>query len=266
VWSHAVIWGVREDMGRTTTLKDQYIVMHEAASRLGNADAKSAINNADAAGNASVMEAEEAIMVRDFDKAWKAQQRAAINYGLGHSTVNLIKNLMAVSALTDKIAIAEFETMHFKNEAPNAQRQQSEREQVANCNAEILLQELEDEKKAAVKKRGKHRRKRTQRENRAPDESSTTAFDVWSPSAIPIPAASEAAVAPAPADRPQEPKVVARSDDCECCVCMEAQKSHIFIPCGHFCACQACAVIISTTTQECPMCRSISSKVLKVYQ
>lgn len=249
------------------TLKEYYRLMHRAASNSGNAAVTTAVNEADAAGNAAVNEAEDAIAVGDFDKAWKAQQQAAIEYGQGNNSKNLIKNLMAVSALTDKIALAEFETIRFKNEAQNSQKQLSEREQVANHNAEILLQELmEDERKAEVKRTGKQRRKRTQVAKQAPDKTSTTAFDVWSSSAIPVPAASEAAVAPAPAARPPAPLVAAESEDFECCVCMEAQKSHIFIPCGHFCVCQACAGIISATTQECPVCRSVSSKVFKVYQ
>ena len=52
----------------------------------------------------------------------------------------------------------------------------------------------------------------------------------------------------------------------ECCVCMETRKSHIFIPCGHFCACQQCAdAIMAADKPECPMCRHPADKHMRVY-
>ena len=54
-------------------------------------------------------------------------------------------------------------------------------------------------------------------------------------------------------------------EDAECCVCMEAAKSHSFIPCGHRCVCETCADNIMTTTKECPVCRGISMLACKIY-
>ena len=34
-------------------------------------------------------------------------------------------------------------------------------------------------------------------------------------------------------------------EDSECCVCMEANKTHILIPCAHLCVCEKCADAIS---------------------
>ena len=37
-----------------------------------------------------------------------------------------------------------------------------------------------------------------------------------------------------------------------CCVCMESAKDVVYIPCGHFCCCAACA----GRTRACPYCRA----------
>jgi len=54
--------------------------------------------------------------------------------------------------------------------------------------------------------------------------------------------------------------------DSECCVCMEANKTHILIPCAHLCVCENCAKTIMMTTKECPVCRAVSQQVYKVFQ
>jgi len=54
------------------------------------------------------------------------------------------------------------------------------------------------------------------------------------------------------------------ADDTECCVCMEANKTHILIPCGHVCVCQMCADVIMTTTNVCPVCHAVS-QVCQVF-
>ena len=52
----------------------------------------------------------------------------------------------------------------------------------------------------------------------------------------------------------------------ECCVCLESRKSHIFIPCGHFCACQRCAdEIMSADKPACPMCRHPADKHMRIF-
>mmetsp|Transcript_77330 Transcript_77330/g.125477 ORF Transcript_77330/g.125477 Transcript_77330/m.125477 type:complete len:112 (-) Transcript_77330:481-816(-) len=51
----------------------------------------------------------------------------------------------------------------------------------------------------------------------------------------------------------------------ECVVCMESEKSHILVPCGHQCVCKVCAVNLVSTKQACPVCRAPVSQVIKVY-
>ena len=46
----------------------------------------------------------------------------------------------------------------------------------------------------------------------------------------------------------------------------ETRKSHIFIPCGHFCACQRCAdEIMAADKAACPMCRQAATTCTRVY-
>jgi len=51
----------------------------------------------------------------------------------------------------------------------------------------------------------------------------------------------------------------------ECVVCMESEKSHILVPCGHQCVCEVCAVNLVSTKQACPVCRAPVLQVIKVY-
>ena len=55
-------------------------------------------------------------------------------------------------------------------------------------------------------------------------------------------------------------------DDLLCCVCLDAQKTHTFIPCGHLCVCNSCGPTIMNTTSKCPMCQGASSSVIFIYQ
>jgi len=41
----------------------------------------------------------------------------------------------------------------------------------------------------------------------------------------------------------------------ECCVCLAPEKSHAFVPCGHYCVCEGCAHCIMAAPKECPVCR-----------
>jgi len=76
-------------------------------------------------------------------------------------------------------------------------------------------------------------------------------------------------VRPAPQALATAPACVAATsgaaDDTECCVCMEANKTHILIPCGHVCVCETCADTIMATTKICPVCRAVSQQVCKVF-
>ena len=75
-----------------------------------------------------------------------------------------------------------------------------------------------------------------------------------------------AVVGASPAAGGCPPAGAAATEEVECCVCMETRKSHIFIPCGHFCACQQCAdAIMAADKPECPMCRHPADKHMRVY-
>jgi hypothetical protein len=52
----------------------------------------------------------------------------------------------------------------------------------------------------------------------------------------------------------------AQSDDC-CCVCMDGEKNHTFVPCGHLCVCATCAA----QCQTCPICREHVIGSLKIF-
>ena len=77
-------------------------------------------------------------------------------------------------------------------------------------------------------------------------------------------AASPAAAAgPPPVAGASEPDAAEGVD--ECCVCLEADKSHIFAPCGHLCVCQGCADSIMAASKECPVCRQASILCMRVF-
>jgi hypothetical protein len=46
-------------------------------------------------------------------------------------------------------------------------------------------------------------------------------------------------------------------DDKMCVVCLVERKDHVFVPCGHVCACAGCvSQIRNTESHVCPMCRA----------
>ena len=48
----------------------------------------------------------------------------------------------------------------------------------------------------------------------------------------------------------------------DCCICLDADKDCVFIPCGHYYCCMNCAKLID----KCPICRNfISNKINKSY-
>ena len=50
----------------------------------------------------------------------------------------------------------------------------------------------------------------------------------------------------------------------ECVVCLDALKSHVLVPCGHRCVCEACAERIQTG-DPCPVCRKGVAAKCRVY-
>jgi hypothetical protein len=59
------------------------------------------------------------------------------------------------------------------------------------------------------------------------------------------------------ADEPPQPAPPAR----ECSICMEAAATTVLVPCGHVCACEACAAKLS----ECPVCMRGVEQAVKLF-
>ena len=94
---------------------------------------------------------------------------------------------------------------------------------------------------------------------------------VTSASAVSLEAAeAEAAAAEAAAEAHQGDSADDIDDGQEseheiCVVCMDAERSHLFVPCGHRCVCEQCSLTVLSVTSECPMCRQPSTQALKVF-
>jgi hypothetical protein len=50
-----------------------------------------------------------------------------------------------------------------------------------------------------------------------------------------------------------------------CVVCLSRAKTHVFLPCGHLCACAACSEKAMQTTSCCPICRRHTDKTHRVF-
>lgn len=65
---------------------------------------------------------------------------------------------------------------------------------------------------------------------------------------------------PMPADPPQET---------QCAICWDGPKTHAFIPCGHKCLCQSCAVqarIRRADHNQCPICRTKFKSIVRIFE
>lgn len=51
----------------------------------------------------------------------------------------------------------------------------------------------------------------------------------------------------------------------ECCVCLDNRKSHALLPCGHLCACEACAENLTRHGQPCPVCRQRIERSVQIF-
>ena len=55
-------------------------------------------------------------------------------------------------------------------------------------------------------------------------------------------------------------------DDMMCSVCLVERKDHVFVPCGHVCACEKCVSQIRNTERHvCPMCRSPFTSAIRFF-
>ena len=51
----------------------------------------------------------------------------------------------------------------------------------------------------------------------------------------------------------------------ECIVCWEVPRTHVFVPCGHMCACKSCSSRVMENRKVCPTCNQPSKMVIEVF-
>ena len=51
----------------------------------------------------------------------------------------------------------------------------------------------------------------------------------------------------------------------ECVVCQESRKECAFLPCRHLCVCRGCAESIQGRDRTCPLCRGVSTSIMKIF-
>jgi len=73
-----------------------------------------------------------------------------------------------------------------------------------------------------------------------------------------VPTQGSAAVAPTAATSTEDGNV-------NCVVCWEGPKDHVFLDCGHLCACAKCASAIISRSGRCPICRSIAERAVQIF-
>lgn len=52
-----------------------------------------------------------------------------------------------------------------------------------------------------------------------------------------------------------------RTSPLTCIVCMDRPPNVVLVPCGHFCMCRYCALIVQERTNDCPYCRRLIRRV-----
>lgn len=64
----------------------------------------------------------------------------------------------------------------------------------------------------------------------------------------------------------RRPKAVKRVQlpDGECCVCLDKQSTHAFVPCGHLCVCSSCAELLMRVDAKCPYCRARAKETCQI--
>jgi len=53
-----------------------------------------------------------------------------------------------------------------------------------------------------------------------------------------------------------------RDHESLCVICIDARRSHVFLPCGHFCCCENC---IPKANGVCPMCRQPVKETHRIF-
>lgn len=50
-----------------------------------------------------------------------------------------------------------------------------------------------------------------------------------------------------------------------CSICFDAPRTHIFVPCGHVCACKPCSVKVMAKNKKCPICNKVSIMTTELF-
>ena len=51
----------------------------------------------------------------------------------------------------------------------------------------------------------------------------------------------------------------------ECQLCMDAPKTHSFMPCNHRCACRGCAELVMQRDKRCPYCQEKAESIHRIF-
>ena len=51
----------------------------------------------------------------------------------------------------------------------------------------------------------------------------------------------------------------------ECKICWEANRTHVFIPCGHVCACRSCSQRVMASERKCPFCNQVATTAVELF-
>ena len=51
----------------------------------------------------------------------------------------------------------------------------------------------------------------------------------------------------------------------ECVICMSAPLTHVFVPCGHMCACKSCSETLIENSNKCPICNQQATSSMEVF-
>ncbi len=63
-----------------------------------------------------------------------------------------------------------------------------------------------------------------------------------------------------------EPIEESKTDSEDCVVCMASVRTHIILPCMHWCLCHVCAETKKEELKNCPICRGIAEAIKKVFR
>ena len=50
-----------------------------------------------------------------------------------------------------------------------------------------------------------------------------------------------------------------------CAICFEAPRTHIFVPCGHCCACKLCSKKVMSNNKKCPICNKTAMMTTELF-